>query len=147
MKYILVVIDMQPKFPASLDDATIAGVIKEIGKARRSGNPIIVLEYADRGYGLVQERTHPLIQLALAGYDKVSTATKNADDGSWEVLSVQEEKGWETRNYRLCGVNTRYCVRETALGLGADFEVVVVESAVNCDSGRGYQDIGLKWAA
>lgn len=49
MKTVLVIVDMQPKFSAANDEATIAGCAEQIKQAIDQSVPIVFLEYATFG--------------------------------------------------------------------------------------------------
>jgi len=130
--YILVVIDMQPGFRASLNEATIDCVAGEIRAARAANLPIVILEYAK--YPATHER---LLQL-VEGYENVAIETKREDDGSEELLEACIGNEYFQNVYRVCGVNTLQCVQSTVLGVAdrlEDSRIEVVKSACNDEEG------------
>ena len=127
MDNVLVVVDMQPEFKAAMDEQTQINVVNEIKKAKRRNDLIIILEY--RGGGSTVRR----IRKAILNYDKVIYAEKDEDDGSSYIRKHLIGK----KLVRICGVNTDYCVADTAAGIAyrfADAAVQVILKACNADS-------------
>lgn len=129
----LIVIDMQRKFPAA--EHVLGEVIKHIQRARRRSEWILVLEY--EGIGHTMRR----ITDELKGYDKVIRKLKWRDDGSPFVLDALM-LGWRSdwglshltrripRTFKVCGVNTGACVYATVLGLNQmDAKITVLSKA------------------
>ncbi len=128
----LVIVDMQPSFDAANCVKTITEVILEIEYARKTNEPIIVLEFEDYG------ETHEDIMKALEGYDNYKIVTKPDNDGSTEVIEAVNKFGLHHDNltFHVCGVNFHACVSDTVCGLAYDFGVEkenlnVIETACN----------------
>jgi nicotinamidase-related amidase len=107
MKETLVVVDMQKQFRAS--EYVEQAVIKEIRRARRYTQPIIVLEYY--GFG----RTMSNVRKALSGYNHVIFKKKIDDSGASVILANSTAK-----RFKIVGVNVEACVMYTALDLAAE---------------------------
>jgi nicotinamidase-related amidase len=133
----LVVIDMQPYFPAT--KKALRPVISEVKRAMKHEVPILLVElhngYDDFGI------THGSITRAVEGYPYVQLVHKAYNDGSVEVKKALDEQwglGKETA-LEVCGVNTGACVADTAQGLAKKgFDVTVIQKA--CGDGDGYHD-------
>jgi hypothetical protein len=126
---ILVIVDMQAKFPASLHPYTQDQIIKEIQNAKNNNDFIIVLEYAC--YGPTLSR----IMNAIGFYNKLYVLQKDDDDGSPEISS-RFFGGSSDENicFRITGVNLNACVADTAIGLANMYKnakVQIVSEACN----------------
>lgn len=110
--YVLVVVDMQPLFRASLKPGLIEAVAHQVQIAVASGMPVIILEC----WPEVNGPTHSAIQAELAGYDSLKhiVLSKRASGGGREVSEACELLGYATTTFRFCGVNTTDCVFHTA---------------------------------
>jgi nicotinamidase-related amidase len=135
---ILVIVDMQSDFPASSDQSTIDAVIKQIGYARTRGQTIVVVEYKKKHYKYTP--THYEIMLALEGYTHI-LVHKDEDDGSGNIMKALIDQYGNALPQRLCfymcGVNTGYCVGDTAVGLAeCGHDVTIITEACNhCEAG------------
>lgn len=107
----LVVVDVQPHFKHSGEEAFLACVEKEIVRAVNDGLPVIIVEYV--GFGDTYER----LTKHLEGYTRVRRVSKNRRDGSVEILEACREAGFGTAFFRVCGLYTFECVAETVEGL------------------------------
>lgn len=128
--YVLVVVDMQCGFRASLTESTLAAVATEINEARSNGQAIVILEYAK------YPATHESLLNLVQGYEKCVVETKFDDDGSLQIIEACLFNGFSAARFRLCGVNTHACVQSTALGLADRLDestVQVVKTACNDD--------------
>jgi len=108
-KPVLCIIDVQPKFDAAA--RIVAQTIALVAKFRRSGFPIFLVEYF--GYG----RSHDSLCKAVSGYGPLYRVIKDLNDGSDEVISVAKINNVSLDRIVICGVNTCYCVCETATGI------------------------------
>ncbi|MBX9685047.1 MAG: isochorismatase family protein [Candidatus Obscuribacterales bacterium] len=136
-KYVLVVIDMQYGFRASQSEAQIEAVAAEIEAAIELGRPIVVLEY--KKYPATNER---LIALLAGRYDKYAIAVKKDDDGSEELIDACIEHEFPGGHFRVCGVNTHWCVTSTVLGLAEKLDeslIEVVKAACNDEDGNDWE--------
>lgn len=132
--YVLVVVDMQAGFRASLREATIIAIESEIRRAIENKLPIVVLEYAK------YPATHERLLQPLEGYDKFVIETKRDDDGSTEVIEACLFNGFSGEAFRVCGVNAHGCVKATVLGLTDKLDeskIDVVKAACNDDDKPG----------
>lgn len=132
---VLVVMDMQPGFPAAQDAITQWFVKQEITRAREEGRPILIVEYDPHEMG----ETFDSIKSMLEGYDRAAIISKAGDDGSIEILDKCAERGFSIASFRMCGVNSDACLLETIQALVEtlpDCRVTVVEDACNCLTGR-----------
>jgi len=121
---------MQPDFMASL--ACKDQVKKEVKKAVRNNNPIIFLEYKDRGGYYKYKPTYK--DLIPIDYDKVIKSKKTEDSGARNVV-IHLNKKKLPKKLKVCGVLTQYCVFETVTNLIRynKLNVTVVENACSCN--------------
>ncbi len=143
MSYCLVVVDMQTKFHASQCRRTIKRVRGVIGKAIKDKAKIVILEYDGvTRYGPTDDRINEVVK----DYPYLHRISKNIDDGSRAIKhSIPEWELAPIQKFLVCGVNTAFCVRSTALGLKewfTDKEVHVLIGACNQpnDWGDGYSN-------
>lgn len=121
---VLVVIDMQPCFSAACDPRVISAVAEEIIAAKARRESIVVLELVSPAIPpQMSPRTHQrLLNILEDEQDPARWVLKfkATEDGSAEVVEAcrlfRQIFGMPFR-FRLCGVNTRGCVFETAVGL------------------------------
>ncbi len=132
---VLVVMDMQPGFPAAQDAITQWFVKQEVTRAREEGRPIIIVEYDPHEMG----HTYESIKVLLEGYENTDTITKSTDDGSSEILKCCRDKGFSTLDFRMCGVNSDACLLESIQGLVEKLpqcRITVPQDACNCLTGK-----------
>ncbi len=132
---VLVVMDMQPGFPASQDAITQWFVKQEVTRAREEGRSIIIVEYDPHEMG----ETYDSIKSLIEGYDLAKIISKSGDDGSSEILKLCEAKGFSTQSFRMCGVNSDACLLESIQGLAEKLpqcRITVVQDACNCLTGK-----------
>ena len=124
MENILVIIDMQPAFPAAKDVETVTNCLDLIQAFKNENKRIVVVEFD--GYA----DTHPELNAALKGYAKVERVKKEYDDGSYVLLRLLESPRY---HITICGVNLAACVARTVKGLlGKGFSKVdLVANACN----------------
>lgn len=107
-----VIVDMQPEFDASFNCRS--AVLRQLEHAKKRGDQVVILEYANYG------PSYQEIYEALRGYGYVQV-TKEEDGGGPAMLAanviraVAGDRG--RRTIRIVGVNTCFCVRDTALDL------------------------------
>jgi nicotinamidase-related amidase len=128
----LVVIDMQPSFCSARDPDVVASVAREIIEAKSNHGSIIFLEYNSCFPTL-----KGLLNLAR-GYKKKYRLTKDDDDGSLEIFNHVKRHGdsINIQEFRVCGVNTDYCVLETVSGMLnklPDSKIKLVKDACGTD--------------
>lgn len=136
---VLVVVDMQPVFHAANNRSTIAAVIREIRGEKSRSEPIIVLEYEGSNPNLYD--THESIRRSVERYPLGIIKVKPNDDGSQQVEEGCYELGLQPEAFRLCGVNTSYCVKATAIGLAEqnpNANVEIIAKACGCTDGKDY---------
>lgn len=106
---VLVVVDMQRSFPAANCRSTQARVRRLVRSHR---GPVVLVEFADSG------PTLPGIERACKCRYSFIRCVKNLNDGGAHVASalLNEGLGRHSR-FVVCGVNTGYCVTETANGI------------------------------
>ena len=110
---LLVVIDMQPQFPAGYKKETLDAVLQEIDDYKAANQPIYMVLYQDDLYfELMQE-----VQDRVRDYPLVSYIYKNQDSGTYEVLGRLIQEKVLPDSIRFCGVNTSLCVERTVFGL------------------------------
>ena len=127
---VLCIVDVQPHFGAARN--VVDEVVRQIGIFRKIESPIAVVEYKSAG-----ETYHPVLS-ALEGYNKTYRITKDQDDGSEEVALAL--RGVLSKRIVMCGVNTCFCVSDTAYGLvfNHGYKVQLAEKALWCE----YCDFG-----
>jgi len=111
----LVIVDMQPVFPASKIESVKEGVLREVRLAKRRGDAVVVVEFA--GYNnthnsIMQEIYKCKLDLAIV--------KKCQNDGSAEVIQACRKHYFSCKRFRVCGVNRTACVQDTAEGLAED---------------------------
>ena len=107
----LVVVDMlDDRFPASLNENTVAAVTNLMVNARQQGAGIVLLE-------CLGCHTQQRLMALIAGYQNKMIAEKKHNDGSVQVIESCLDLGCCINQFVVCGVNTNYCVLETVLGL------------------------------
>lgn len=122
----LVIVDMQPMFPAAQCNGLVDAVKREVLRAISENRPVIVLEYV--GWG----PSYDCIMELLEGYDRWVRRVKRTWSGAAEVLDECQSHGWDSSNHRVCGVETFACVAQTCEDLAAaDRKVVVVTDGCN----------------
>ena len=135
--YTLVIVDMQPGFPASNQVTTIRACEQLILESVRLGYPIVVLEFEPTS---MLGTTHGQLMRKLEGgrYNKYVVETKRADNGAPEVLRACQSRGFATRTFRVCGVNTHACVQATVTGLAsAEPSAIIQVIQEACNDGGG----------
>lgn len=105
----LLVVDMQPWYDAAQCDRTQEEVITLVKKAKKNKERIIYLEYEGAGPTLLNIAYH------TEDYPFLTKLKKDGNDGSDVILDYFGEV--RPSNLDICGVNTGFCVKETALGL------------------------------
>ncbi|MBS2011134.1 MAG: isochorismatase family protein [Cyanobacteria bacterium SZAS TMP-1] len=132
---VLVIMDMQPGFPAAQDALTIYAVAEQIRQAREHNLGIIVVEYDPHECG----STLPQIMEHLRGYDRAHVISKGTDDGSAEIFDATIENGLWPESYIICGVNSDACILKTVAGLVArvpSTRITLVQDACNAENGK-----------
>lgn len=125
---VLVVVDMQDYFEASMHPATIAAVKEEIRLAVQNGYFIVVLECD--GCAPTQKE----LMAELSGYNHYSVMVKRFADGSAEVLRACQDKGVVPVEFKVVGVNSDCCVLDTVANLSRKVpqsQIVVIAKACN----------------
>jgi nicotinamidase-related amidase len=123
----LVIIDMQMRFDAAHCRITLRNILREVDKFKAQNLPIILVEYRAWGHGaytakdsfslLGHSPTRPEITNRLIGYQNCFTVLKSRDNGGDEVHLMLVENLDLVDELYCCGVNTGYCVHDTALQL------------------------------
>jgi len=113
--YTLVVVDMQAKFPASLDTRVQNNCKRAIRNAIKNKAAIIFLEYVDYG------PTLPCLTDLVKGYSNVHHATKSDWDGSPHSNVLIKKHGLPNNKFKVCGVYTECCVAATVIGLSRTY--------------------------
>ncbi len=132
---VLVVIDMQPGYPAALDAVTQWFVKQEVERHRAANLPILLVEFDAHEMG----ETFDSIKLLLKGYDRAQIISKSGNDGSAEILRACRRFGYSPLSLRICGVNSDACVLETVQGLVEKLPtclITVPQDACNCLTGK-----------
>ena len=145
---VLVLVDMQKKFPASTDPAVIQACANLITNHMRRQSPIIIAEFGDPKVILPPHSIHcgdthrSLMDLLLfpRRYDKLAVVEKLCNDGSAVILRECTNRGFATSAFRVCGVNSDACVSETVYGLAVrrhKSQIEVITEACNTE-GKSY---------
>ncbi len=113
MKKTLVIIDMQYGFNNANAQRTINNVIKQINLAKKENNYIIIVEYLPH---INYKATRPEIMMAIGDHAHIKVY-KYLDDGSQPILDACKLHKYPTDLFRICGVNTNACVKQTIKGL------------------------------
>lgn len=109
--YTLVVVDMQAKFPRSLEGNTLLHCKRAVQKAIKNKADIVFLEF--KNYG----PTIPSLVKLTKGYKRAYHAEKGEWDGSMQTMHLAKEYSLNTKKFRVCGVYTECCVDATLQGL------------------------------
>lgn len=132
---VLVVVDMQPGYPAALDGLTQWFVKQEIMRHLEQNLPILLVEFDAHEMG----ETFDGIKSLIDGYSRGRIISKRGDDGSTEILKACLQFGFSPDSFRICGVNSDACVLETVQGLVAKYptcRITVPQDACNCLTGK-----------
>ncbi len=128
----LCIVDMQPCFKAT--EQAIPGVLKEIERAKKNNDTVIVLEYTHRLYKK-RQTIKPVLD-ALKDYRyKVAYVNKIEDDGSTEFLIVAKKLRFKTEKVRVVGVNREACVFATVDGLSYSPRIKSIEVVLDATWG------------
>jgi len=129
-KKILLVIDMQNYFPASLKESTIQACRKLIRQFVKDKGIIIFVEYYPYGPTL-----HRLKKLIPEKYRPFYVVKKTINNGTRKIDGFIKRKGYKGKDVTACGVNSDCCVKETCYGLAKrGYNVTVVKKACNRNS-------------
>ena len=110
----LVVVDMQPGFSdASRNPATLFAVEFLIKQAVKDRRAVVVLENDPAANG----RTYWRLLRHLCGYPLKAVQSKFDDDGSAQVITACDEKGFNEDDFEFGGVYTDACVISTVHGI------------------------------
>ncbi len=145
--YVLVVVDMQSDFSASLNPDTRANVVREINQAMINDLPVVNLwiPYAsclsETGY----HQPHAEILDLVKNYPKHFLREKLFEDGSFAVSQVCKHYCGQPAKFRVCGVNADLCVMATADGLASTFRQIPVEVVVDACSTSTPKWTWAKW--
>lgn len=140
---ILVVVDMQMKFAAALAPWLLDAVESEIRRANDDQWSIVALELLTGNPLVFYGNTHQRLMDAArtrkqheSDPQRFFMRVKVTWDGSSRVEDVCRLQGYQPRRFRVCGVKSRHCVQDTAVGLARaypDSIVEVVKAACNQD--------------
>ncbi len=120
----LIIVDMQPLFfenESSMSDEArerlIDAILVQIDQAIFKREKIVIVEYRNSlekyGFGSTFER----IAARVRCYPHVVYVIKAQNDGSKEIAERLGLDAERFEHFRFCGINTSFCVRETAEGL------------------------------
>lgn len=132
----LIVIDMQPVFPAS--EFVMDSVVREVKRAVKRNEWVMLVEYEGHG------KTAYRITKHLKGHHKTVKVVKQDDDGSPEIFKrivrQYNRLSWKSigrvSSFKVCGVNTWACVARTVRGLNridGKFKILSYACANYCD--------------
>lgn len=103
----LLIVDMQEYFATA--QPILDNVISEVRRSKRLESGIIVLEYDRHELG----RSLKGLTKELNGYPRKRFVSKSSDDGGNEVVREAKRARFNTDSWRVCGVNTCFCVLHT----------------------------------
>ena len=142
-------VDMQPTFEASQEKWIIENIKKEIHKAKRKKDFIILVRY--RGHPKQDQHPHWQIDTriisAIGRYKNLAYVTKTRMDGSTSILRACKEMGFPDKKLRIVGVNTDSCVAETVNNLSRKLpssKILLVTNACHTDQ-QGRNRTGRKY--
>ena len=128
--YNLVIIDMQPSFPACYHKPTIKKIREEIREAKKANAAIIVVEMKNAGTTISE------VMDLVGDYEKSVLVEKADTSGASEILDVIRRNDFLHRNrFRVTGVYTDVCVADTVNRLAKfeDLELEVLVEGCNSD--------------
>jgi len=140
----LVVVDMQQFFVnGCLNPHLVANVVAEVLVAILKGWAIVLLECEPWRNG---ETITPIARLlsGSSGYARTRRKSKDAEDGSQQVIEMCRENGYSLTNFRVVGVYSDCCVEQTAVSLvekleGASVRVVKRACSTNFEEKTGWE--------
>lgn len=141
----LVVVDMQKFFVKDcMNPDLVANVVAEVLMAIHKGWAIVLLECEPWRNG---ETITPVAQLLTMGgidYARLRRKSKDAEDGSEEVIQACRESGFSLTSFRVVGVYSDCCVEQTAVSLvhkleGAFVRVVKRACSTNFEEKTGWE--------
>ena len=130
----IVVVDMQPYFPASRKKLTVAAVAGLLSLGISRNWPIVVVEMENCGHTNLN-----LLQL-VEQYPLAALNVEKIDlSGAKKIDEVCQARRFPRNRFLVCGVNTMACVCETVRGLNdllPEARIDLVEAACNdsCDN-------------
>jgi len=135
MPSVLVVIDMQPGYPASQDAVTQWFVKQEILRQSERNLPVLLVEFDAHEMG----ETFESIRCLVESYEHGHIIDKRSSNGSAEILSACRRLQLPSEAFRICGVNSDACVLETVQGLLSAHSTCLItlpQDACNCLTGK-----------
>lgn len=141
----LVVVDMQEFFVKDcLNPDLVANVVAEVLMAVQKGWAVVLLECEPWRNG---ETITPIARLLTHGgidYERLRRMSKDAEDGSQEVMQACRENGFSLANFRVVGVYSDCCVEQTAVSLvhkleDASVRVVKRACSTNFEEKTGWE--------
>ena len=129
--YTLVVVDMQTHFVTTENLEFTKNIQREINQAVQDEAQIVFVEYSGSG-----ETLQDLVSLTKDYYRK-HTIAKYHNDGSSEIQSLVEKESLST-DFKVVGVNTDFCVKETVQGLSKKFPKGNIDVLWDCCASLWY---------
>ena len=124
--YVLCIIDMQPQ---GFSNATIVleNVLALVQDAISAKAFVVIAQYKLCG------DTHDAIRTALQHYPFAAYVWHNKNDKSPRIRDILQQRRVLVRGFKVCGVNTEYCVFATVKGLSKKYyvSIKVIETACN----------------
>lgn len=124
--YVLCIIDMQPQ---GFSNATIVleNVLTLIEEAINAKAFVVIAQFKRCG------NTHDAIRNALLHYPFAAYVWHNKNDKSPQIRDILQQRRVLVRGFKVCGVNTEYCVFATVKGLSKKYyvSIKVIEAACN----------------
>lgn len=130
MSKVLIVIDMQRQYWASINLKMNRKIKKLIKEYKANKQPIVVVEYPSGK----KPETHKWIRKILDGYSKKIEVVKDQIDGSEFIYKALTKKRIKPEEINLVGVNHSICVRSTSIGLASKYpnsKIKIIKSATN----------------
>jgi len=146
MEKLLVVVDMQPGFPASENQELVDDICNLATDYMDSDAFIIVLEFVENPYNLdnsLYGRTLDDIKDHIGDYNRVAYFGKDDNNGADYIQHVLVDVKDRIGLIEVVGINKDACVVQTAVGIAAnnpDLQVDILEEY--CDSRSREYEIG-----
>lgn len=131
---LLVIIDMQPGFPAAQDALTQWFVRQEIECHIEQNLPVLLVEFDSHEMGESFESIRTLVESYKHGH----IISKSRSDGSAEILAACSRLQLPSAVFRICGVNSDACVLKTVQGLlsASACRITIPQDACNSVNGK-----------
>ena len=139
--YTLIVIDVQEGFTQLLQPRVAArfltAVRAQVVQAIRDNADIVIVEYDDEEFGA----THKNLKRLACNHLNHTFVYKWDNDGSSQIIKALRESEFNTKRFKVVGLNTEACVRETVEGLHKELPSARLEVIQNaCETANPIKD-------